>query len=122
MEQLDAPEPIGPQAPTPDGYTPDPFAPDPTIFPPPPPWLFPATMVLLAIATVVVLILLYGWWKSIQLSKAERASQPTKDWVDLSQLNKKGRWRDETDQPRPHEPDDDEDDDGLEKSGGGPRN
>jgi hypothetical protein len=79
--------------------SPDPFAPDPTIFPPPPPWLFPAVMVLLAIGVLVVLILLYAWYKSIQVAKVEREALPKKDWVDLSQLGIRGRWEDEGDRP-----------------------
>jgi hypothetical protein len=95
----------------------DPFAPDPTIFPPAPDWLFPATMVLLGVIIVVVLILLYGWYKSVQYNKAEQAARPPTEWVDLSKLGKKGRWADASDDgPRPpktradeideHDPDD----------------
>lgn len=87
--------------------TPDPFAPDPTIFPEAPPWLFPLTMVLLAIAVMVVLVLLYMWNKANQFTRAERERLRNKDWIDLSLLDKTGRWREQADSPPvPDDPDD----------------
>ena len=97
--------------PFPPGYTPDPFAPDPSLWPEPPPWLFPAVMIGTGILVLIVLVLISMWWRSIQVMKAEQAVKPETQWVDLSQLNRRGRWRDEADQPAKPTPDPDPDED-----------
>lgn len=79
---------------------PDPFNPDVSIWPPPPPWLFPTVMVLLVIASIVVVVLLAMWFKAARVARAERAARQPKEWVDLSKLDKKGRWEDRDDNPR----------------------
>jgi hypothetical protein len=79
---------------------PDPFNPDVANWPPPPPWLFPAVMVLLAIVVLVALVLLGMWIKSVRVARAERAAKPPTQWVDLSKLDKKGRWEDQDHNPR----------------------
>ena len=84
---------VGPTVP-PTG-DPDPFAPDVSIWPEAPSWLFPTTMVILAVLTVVVAVLLGLWIKSVRIQKAERAAREPEIWVDLSRLDKKGRWKDE---------------------------
>jgi hypothetical protein len=98
-----APAAAGAAAPEPSpSYSNDPFAPDVSIWPEAPSWLFPAVMTLLGIAGMVMVVLLYMWFKSVQMSKAEREALPKQEWVDLSKLDKGGRWRDEADQPPAH--------------------
>lgn len=79
---------------------PDPFNPDVSIWPPPPPWLFPTVMALLAIVAVVVIVLLAMWVRAVRVARAERAARAPKEWVDLSKLDRKGRWEDLDDNPR----------------------
>ena len=79
---------------------PDPFAPDVTIWPEPPEWLFPAIMVLVALTVITVVVLAVLWIKSVRVQRAEAASKPKTEWVDLSKLDKKGRWEDTDHNPR----------------------
>jgi hypothetical protein len=74
---------------------PDPFAPDVSMWPEAPPWLFPTTMVILAVLAVVVVVMLGLWIKAVRVQRAERAARQPEVWVDLSKLDKKGRWKDE---------------------------
>ena len=61
-------------------------------------------MTLLAAAGMVVAILLYMWRKSIVIEREERAKKPPVEWVDLSKLQKGGRWADEeSTDPHPRE-------------------
>lgn len=83
-------------APSPEpSYSNDPFAPDPTIWPEAPSWLFPTVMTFFAIVLVGVIVLVVMWRKSVRLDReAREARQPT-EWVDLSKLDKRGRWDDD---------------------------
>lgn len=74
---------------------PDPFAPDVSIWPEAPSWLFPTTMVVLGVLLVVVVVMLGMWAKAVRIQRAERAARAPQEWVDLSKLDKKGRWKDE---------------------------
>ena len=88
-------------------YAPDPFAPDPTIWPEAPSWLFPSVMTAAGVVLVAITVLLVLWRRSIVIERRARAARPTTEWVDLSKLNKRGRWEDhgptldEPDSPQP---------------------
>ena len=73
---------------------PDPFNPDVSIWPPPPPWLFPTTMTLLGIAAAVVIVLVIMWVRASAISRNEAAARAPKEWIDISDLGSKGRWND----------------------------
>ena len=79
---------------------PDPFAPDVTIWPEPPEWLFPSIMVLVVVTAIAIVVLGVLWIKSVRVQRAEAASKPKTEWVDLSKLDKKGRWEDTDHNPR----------------------
>ena len=72
--------------------SPDPFNPDLTIWPEAPGWLFPTVMVFAAIVVVAVIVLLVMWRKSVIYARQEKAAKGPTDWIDLSKLDKKGRW------------------------------
>lgn len=73
----------------------DPFNPDVTIWPEAPGWLFPTVMVALVIVIAVVIALLVMWRKSVVFEKRQREAKGPTEWVDLSKLDKKGRWEDQ---------------------------
>jgi len=75
--------------------TSDPFYLDPTIWPDAPDWLFPAVMVFTGLVVAAVVVLLVMWRKSVTVQRAERDAQGPTQWVDLSKLDKKGRWEDD---------------------------
>lgn len=79
---------------------PDPFNLDPSIWPEAPGWLFPTVMTALALALIVVAVLIGMWIKAVRYERVQRAAAPPKEWVDLSKLDKKGRWEDLDDNPR----------------------
>ena len=79
---------------------PDPFAPDVTIWPEPPEWLFPSIMVLVVLTAIAMVVLAVLWIKSVRVQRQEAAEKPKTDWVDLSKLDKKGRWEDTDHNPR----------------------
>src|SRR6187402_1922 len=79
---------------------PDPFAPDVTIWPEPPEWLFPSIMVLVVVTVIAMIVLAVLWIKSVRVQRAEAAQKPKTEWVDLSKLDKKGRWEDSDHNPR----------------------
>jgi len=82
-------------SPAPSGTPLDPFYLDPTIWPEAPGWLFPSIMVLLAVVATGVVVLLVMWRRSVQFDKAQREAREPTEWVDLSKLDKGGRWADE---------------------------
>lgn len=73
----------------------DPFAPDPTMWPEAPAWLFPSVMVLVGLVVAGIIVMLVLWRRSVVLERRERAQRPPTEWVDLSKLDKKGRWEDD---------------------------
>ena len=79
---------------------PDPFAPDVTMWPEPPDWLFPAIIVLVVVTAITITVLAVLWIKSVRVQRAEAAQRPKTEWVDLSKLDKKGRWEDSDHNPR----------------------
>jgi hypothetical protein len=83
-----------PPSPSPT-YSNDPFAPDVTIWPDAPDWLFPLVMVLVAIVALVIAVLIVLWRRSILIERREREAKGPTQWVDLSKLDKKGRWEDD---------------------------
>jgi hypothetical protein len=74
---------------------PDPFNPDVTIWPDAPGWLFPTVMVFTGLVVAAVVVLLVMWRKSVSVQRAEREAKGPTQWVDLSKLDKKGRWEDD---------------------------
>ena len=90
-------------SPSPTGPTPspsnDPFNPDVTIFPPAPGWLFPTVMVFTGIIIAAVVVLMVMWRKSVTVQRAEREAKGPTEWIDLSKLDKKGRWNDDETRP-----------------------
>jgi len=52
-------------------------------------------MVALALAALVVITLLVMWRKSVVYEKREREAKGPTEWIDLSKLDKKGRWEDD---------------------------
>ena len=85
-----------PVSPTPEpSYSNDPFNPDVSIWPEAPSWLFPAVMVGLVIICIAVIVLLAMWRKSLAMEKQEREAKGPTDWIDLSKLDKKGRWQED---------------------------
>ena len=90
-------------SPTPEpSYSNDPFAPDPTIWPEAPGWLFPMIMVGLVLVTIAVVALLIMWRKSVLVEREIRAERGPTEWIDLSKLDKKGRWEDQDPTPDPN--------------------
>lgn len=84
-------------------YSNDPFNPDVTIWPEAPDWLFPTVMVATGVVVAIVIVLIVMWRKSVTVQRAEREAKGPTQWVDLSKLDKKGRWED--DGPKLDEPD-----------------
>ena len=74
--------------------TDNPFYLDPTIWPEAPDWLFPTVVVATGLAVAAVVVLIVMWSKSIAVARAEKAAKGPTEWVDLSKLDKKGRWED----------------------------
>jgi hypothetical protein len=74
---------------------PDPFNPDVTIWPEAPDWLFPTVMVFTGLIIAAVVVLLVMWRKSVTVQRAEREAKGPTKWIDLSKLDKKGRWDDD---------------------------
>jgi hypothetical protein len=82
-------------SPSPTATEPDPFNPDVTIWPDAPGWLFPTVMVFTGLVVAAVVVLLVMWRKSVSVQRAEREAKGPTQWVDLSKLDKKGRWEDD---------------------------
>jgi hypothetical protein len=78
---------------------PDPFNPDVTIWPDAPDWLFPTVMVFTGIIIAAVVVLMVMWRKSVTVQRAEREAKGPTEWIDLSKLDKKGRWNDDETRP-----------------------
>lgn len=94
-------------------YSNDPFNPDVSIWPEAPSWLFPAVMIMLVVVALVVIALLIMWRRSVMYEREAKAAKGPTQWVDLSKLDKKGRWEDdgpalesESNGPTPGSPDD----------------
>jgi len=91
---------VAPAAPAPSpAASLDPFAPDPTIWPDAPGWLFPAVMTVFVIVAIAAVVLLYMWRRALRYEREERAAKGPTEWVDLSKLDRKGRWDDEGQTP-----------------------
>jgi hypothetical protein len=87
----------GVSSPTPEpSYSNDPFNPDVTIWPEAPGWLFPAVMTAFVIVALVVLILIIMWRRSVVYERREREAKGPTQWVDLSKLDRKGRWEEDS--------------------------
>jgi len=102
-ETSPSPEPV---------YSNDPFNPDVTIWPEAPSWLFPAVMIMLVVVGLVVITLIIMWRRSVMYEREAKAAKGPTEWIDLSKLDKKGRWEDDgpvlqadNDGPTPDAPD-----------------
>ncbi|MGC4174229.1 hypothetical protein [Demequina sp.] len=73
-------------------YSNDPFNPDVTIWPEAPDWLFPAVMIATGVVVAVVIVLIVMWRKSVIAERQAKEAKGPTEWVDLSKLDKKGRW------------------------------
>jgi len=76
-------------------YSNDPFNPDVTIWPEAPGWLFPAVMIAAGVCAAVIVALIVMWRRAVVVQRHEREAKGPTQWVDLSKLDKKGRWEDD---------------------------
>lgn len=78
----------------------DPFALDPSMWPEAPDWLFHAVIATFAVSALVLTVLLVLWLKASREDRRALQARQPKEWVDLTQLDKKGRWADRDENPR----------------------